>query len=183
MPSLSELARVTITAAFQRMNARMRRSMNSSPGNHGSWAGGMVLMYGVETVAGKPTCSSRARSSSFIRRKRPRPRPWASTTASKESSHSPVTSGSMSGSWWLNPSKITVSRLGLVRGFGSQSLQEVVVPAPFALEVADELVLPDGGLAQLGRDCPLLEEGGDDLGEVLEGGDLIVGQQARPVVE
>ena len=33
----------TITAAFQRMNARMRRSMYSSPGNHGSWSGGMVL--------------------------------------------------------------------------------------------------------------------------------------------
>ena len=31
----------------------MRRSMCSSPGNHGSWSGGMVLTYGVETVAGK----------------------------------------------------------------------------------------------------------------------------------
>ena len=34
----------TITAAFQRMNARIRRSMSSSPGNHGSRSGGMVLM-------------------------------------------------------------------------------------------------------------------------------------------
>ena len=39
--------------------------MYSSPGNHGSCSGGMVLTYGVETVAGKPTWCSRARSSSF----------------------------------------------------------------------------------------------------------------------
>ena len=46
----------------------MRRSMYSSPGNHGSSSGGMVLTYGVETVAGKLTCDSRARSRSFDRR-------------------------------------------------------------------------------------------------------------------
>ena len=40
-------------------------------------------------------------------RKRARVLPWASRTASKESTHSAVSSGSMSGSWWLNPSKIT----------------------------------------------------------------------------
>ncbi len=34
----------TMTAAFQRMNARIRRSISSSPGNHGSRSGGMVLM-------------------------------------------------------------------------------------------------------------------------------------------
>ncbi len=34
----------TITAAFQRMSARMRRSSSSSPGNHGSRSGGIVLM-------------------------------------------------------------------------------------------------------------------------------------------
>ncbi len=50
----------------------MRRSMYSSPGNHGSWSGGMVLTYGVETVAGKPTWFSLARSSSFISRNRAR---------------------------------------------------------------------------------------------------------------
>ena len=44
MPSLAWLARVTITAAFHRMNARSRRSVSSSPGNHGSSSGGMVLM-------------------------------------------------------------------------------------------------------------------------------------------
>ena len=33
-----------MTAAFQRMKARMRRSASSSPGNHGSRSGGMVLM-------------------------------------------------------------------------------------------------------------------------------------------
>ena len=44
MPSDRIWARVTITAAFQRMQARMWRSMTSSPGNHGSNSGGMVLM-------------------------------------------------------------------------------------------------------------------------------------------
>ena len=34
----------TMTAAFQRMNARMRRSISRSPGNHGSRSGGIVLM-------------------------------------------------------------------------------------------------------------------------------------------
>ena len=43
MPSACLLAWTTITAAFQRMKARMRRSMYSSPGNHGSCSGGMVL--------------------------------------------------------------------------------------------------------------------------------------------
>ncbi len=37
-------ASLTMTAAFQRMNARIRRSMSSSPGNHGSRSGGIVLM-------------------------------------------------------------------------------------------------------------------------------------------
>jgi len=68
IPSDTWLARVTIAAAFQRMNARIRRSMYSSPGNHGSVSGGMVLMYGVDTVAGKPTPCSRARSSRRISR-------------------------------------------------------------------------------------------------------------------
>ena len=43
MPSDMMLARVTITAAFQRMYARMRRSMYSSPGNSGSLSEGIVL--------------------------------------------------------------------------------------------------------------------------------------------
>ena len=43
-PSSGRLARETMIAAFQRMYARMRRSTNSSPGNHGSRSGGMVLM-------------------------------------------------------------------------------------------------------------------------------------------
>ncbi len=39
------LAEETVTAAFQRMNARIRRSTSSSPGgNHGSRSGGIVLM-------------------------------------------------------------------------------------------------------------------------------------------
>ena len=65
MPGARVLARVTITAAFQRMKARMRRSMYSSPGNHGSCSGGMVLMYGVLIVAGNATCSWWARSISL----------------------------------------------------------------------------------------------------------------------
>ena len=55
MPSALVFARTTITAAFQRMYARMRRSKCSSPGNHGSYSLEMLLMYGVETVAGKLT--------------------------------------------------------------------------------------------------------------------------------
>ncbi len=60
MPSADLLARTTDTAAFQRTKRRMRFSMYSSPGNHGSASRGMVLMYGVLTVAGKLTCDSRA---------------------------------------------------------------------------------------------------------------------------
>src|SRR5215213_2633133 len=111
MPSAWVLARTTITAAFQRMKARMRRSMCSSPGNHACWSTGMVLTYGVETVAGTPTWSSWARSSSLVMRNRARVRPWASTTSSRLSSHSLVSAGSVSGSWWTNPSKITRSML------------------------------------------------------------------------
>ncbi len=44
MPGALALARVTMTAAFHRTKARMRRSMVSSPGNHGSRSGGMELM-------------------------------------------------------------------------------------------------------------------------------------------
>ena len=62
MPSVVRFAWETMTAAFQRMNARMRRSMCSSPGNHGSFSRGIVLMYGVETVAGKLTWVSWARA-------------------------------------------------------------------------------------------------------------------------
>ena len=62
MPSVRALARVTMTAAFQRMKARIRRSRCSSPGNHGSSSAGMVFTYGVDTVAGKSTWRLRARS-------------------------------------------------------------------------------------------------------------------------
>ena len=108
MPLARLLARLTMTAAFQRMKARIRRSMCSSPGNHGSFSGGMVLMYGLDTVFGRPTPSSRARSSSFMRRNRARVRPRSSATISSESTHSAVSVGSMSGSCWLKPSKITI---------------------------------------------------------------------------
>ncbi len=63
MPSAALFALTTIIAAFHRTKARIRRSMNSSPGNHGSDSRGIVLMYGVDTVAGNDTCASRARSS------------------------------------------------------------------------------------------------------------------------
>ena len=43
-PSPGRFARETMMAAFQRMYARIRRSMYSSPGNHGSRSGGIVLM-------------------------------------------------------------------------------------------------------------------------------------------
>ena len=35
---------ITIAAAFQRMNARIRRSMSSLPGKNGWFSAGMVLM-------------------------------------------------------------------------------------------------------------------------------------------
>ncbi len=90
MPESRMFARVTMTAAFQRMQRRILRSRSSSPGNHGSAAAGIELTYGLDTVAGKPTWLARARSSSFIRRNCARGRPSDSTTASKESSHSAV---------------------------------------------------------------------------------------------
>ena len=106
MPSACLLALTTIIAAFQRMKARMRRSMCSSPGNHGSYSRGIVLTYGVLTVAGKLTWLALARSSSFDSRNRARVLPCVSTTASSESSHSWVSVGSMSGNWCTKPSKI-----------------------------------------------------------------------------
>src|ERR1039458_638963 len=105
MPSVRALARVTMTAAFHRMKARIRRARSSAPGNHGSSEAEMVFTYGVETVAGKSTWRLRARSSSFMRRNRARVRPCTSTTAPNESSHSAVSTGSMSGIWWEMPSK------------------------------------------------------------------------------
>ncbi len=44
MPSADLLARITIAAAFQRMNARIRRSMSSLPGKNGWFSAGIVLM-------------------------------------------------------------------------------------------------------------------------------------------
>lgn len=64
-------------------------------------------MYGVETVAGKPTCCSRALSSSFMRMKLALDLPCVSTRELKESIHSEVSSESMSGKAWEKPSKIT----------------------------------------------------------------------------
>ncbi len=46
---------------------------------------------------------------------RARPLPCFSTTASKLSTHSPVWSGSMSGTWWTKPSMIMQSMLGVAR--------------------------------------------------------------------
>jgi hypothetical protein len=100
MPSARLLARTTMTAAFQRMKARRRRSISTSPGNQACPSVGMVFTYGVETSAGVPTVRSRARSVSFDIKKRARTLPLASMTASSESSHSPVSLGSASGSWW-----------------------------------------------------------------------------------
>src|SRR4026208_331206 len=117
MPSAFLLARTTMAAAFDRTKARIRRSMYSSPGNHGSCSRGMVLMYGVLTVAGKLTCLALARSRSLESRKRARVLPCTSTTASSESSHSWVSPGSESGSWLTKPSKImTLSQSGLPLG-------------------------------------------------------------------
>ena len=65
MPSVALLALVTMAAAFQRMMRRSLRSNSMSPGNGCSKSGGIVLMYGVETVAGTPTARSCACLSSL----------------------------------------------------------------------------------------------------------------------
>ncbi|MND02345.1 hypothetical protein D3C83_216900 [compost metagenome] len=54
MPAERWFAFTTMTAAFHRTNARMRRSIASSPGNHACSRAGIVLMYGVDTIAGTP---------------------------------------------------------------------------------------------------------------------------------
>ena len=43
-PMPGRCARCTMMAAFQRMNARIRRSIASSPGKAGSLAGGIEFM-------------------------------------------------------------------------------------------------------------------------------------------
>src|SRR6185437_6347262 len=62
-PIPGRFARETMTAAFHLMYALIRRSTCSSPGNHGSRSGGIVLMNSVLRRPGTPTCCSRARSS------------------------------------------------------------------------------------------------------------------------
>ncbi|BAS16088.1 hypothetical protein AHiyo8_43910 [Arthrobacter sp. Hiyo8] len=42
-PMSARWARCTITAAFQRMYARYRRSNSSLPGNSASWSAGIVF--------------------------------------------------------------------------------------------------------------------------------------------
>ena len=104
---------MTMAAAFQRMNARMRRSMNSSPGNQGWSSVAIVLTYGVQVGGALPTLSSPARSMSLASMKRARLRPDRSTRESNESIHSLVSSGSPSGSWWVKPS---ITRLIMALG-------------------------------------------------------------------
>src|ERR1700680_149745 len=106
MPPLRLFALVTIAAAFQRTMRRMRRSISSSPGNQGSSSGGMVLMYGVDTSAGTPTCRLRARSASLPMTNRARDTPSVATSVSSDSNHSAVSLGSLSGSWCRKASKV-----------------------------------------------------------------------------
>ena len=61
---------------------------------------GMVLMYGVLTAWGVSSSSSCARSMSFDNKNCARRGPDRSTTASSESTHSCVSCGSTSGSWF-----------------------------------------------------------------------------------
>src|SRR5256885_13253705 len=56
-PIPGRFARETMTAAFHRMYALIRRSTCSSPGNHGSRSGAMVLMKSVLRRPGTPTRS------------------------------------------------------------------------------------------------------------------------------
>src|SRR5687768_11260728 len=63
-------------------------------------------------MAGTPTCSSRARAMRRASRKRARGLPRWSTTESRESTHSLVSLGSMSGSECEYPSMITLPAYG-----------------------------------------------------------------------
>src|SRR5687768_16463524 len=63
-------------------------------------------------MAGTPTCSSRARAMRRVSRKRARGLPRWSTTESRESIHSLVSLGSMSGSLCEYPSMITLPAYG-----------------------------------------------------------------------
>ena len=84
MPSACLLALTTITAAFQRMKARMRRSMCSSPGNHGSCSrrDGVDVRAWRRWPGSRPAARGPARAASTSR-KRARVLPWVSTTASR----------------------------------------------------------------------------------------------------
>ena len=100
MPSACLFALTTIIAAFQRTNARMRRSMCSSPGNHGSCSRGIVLTYGVLTVAGKLTWLSWARSSSLRQEEAGAGLAVRVDDGVERVEPFLVSSGSVSGSWW-----------------------------------------------------------------------------------
>jgi hypothetical protein len=70
----------------------------------------MVLMKSVLRSPGTPTCCSRARSSRRSITYRARDRPRVRTTLSNDSTHSLVSSGSMSGSWVGSPSLMIEKR-------------------------------------------------------------------------
>ena len=69
-PSSEEclLARTTIAIAFQRMIERSRRSTSRSPGNGASRSAGIVLTYGVLSVAIGPVPACWARSTTRVSR-------------------------------------------------------------------------------------------------------------------
>src|SRR6188472_3142434 len=99
----SAFAWSTIAIAFQRTRAVAAASSSASPGISGSSSVGIVLTYGVETPALTGTWRSWARSTARSRRYAIRRRPSTSTTASTESSHSWVSTGSISGACVLMP--------------------------------------------------------------------------------
>lgn len=102
-PISGRWARVTMTAAFHRFQLRYRRSMISSPGKYGSSWTPIVLTYGVVIDVGIATLRSLARFSRFKRTYRARGPPRSSISPSRESTHSPVSAGSISGTWLNRP--------------------------------------------------------------------------------
>src|SRR6186997_2713272 len=99
----SAFAWSTSAIAFQRTRAVAAASSSGSPGISGSSSVGIELTYGVETPALTGTWRSWARSTARSRRYAILRRPSTSTTASTESSHSWVSTGSVSGACVLMP--------------------------------------------------------------------------------
>src|SRR6185503_218114 len=147
----------TSAIAFQRTRAVAAASSSASPGISGSSSVGIVLTYGVETPALTGTWRSWARSTARSRMYAIRRRPSTSTTASTESSHSWVSTGSVSGACVLMPLVFQQRRgRGPTKGLDGPGVRVAQVvearvavarraekPRPRVALVGDDAELPD----------------------------------------